>query len=135
MKGISDIRIIGIDEQRPPKIRKEPYIDIVFKLSHQAPADWCYAFNTLLSKHTATPKIKEGEGLFIESYVRTADEIPPFLALLKAKISECNRQYIERIELAARTAGNINSALALEAGEQGKLNRIIAALDFGETTT
>lgn len=132
MKGISDIKIIGIDEMRPPKIRKEPYIDIVFKLSHQAPADWCGTFNTLLAKHTATPKIKESEGLYIEAYVRTPDEIAPFLALLKTKVAECSRQYIERIELAARTAGGINSALALEAGEQGRLNRIIAALDYGE---
>ena len=31
MEGISDIKIIGIDEKRPPKIRKEPYIDLVFK--------------------------------------------------------------------------------------------------------
>ncbi|MDZ4261152.1 MAG: hypothetical protein U1B30_02340 [Pseudomonadota bacterium] len=132
MEGISDIRIVGIDETRPPKIRKEPYIDIIFKLSHQAPAEWCYAFNTLLAKHASASKIKESEGLYIEAYVRTADEITPLLALLKTKISECSRQYIERIELAARSAGNINSALALEAGEQGRLNRIIAALDYDE---
>ncbi len=132
MEGISDIKIIGIDETRPPKIRKEPYIDIIFKLSHQAPAEWCRAFNALLAKHTATPKIKESEGIYIEAYVRTIDEIAPFLALLQAKIAECSQQYIECIESAARSAGNINSALALEAGEQGRLNRAVAALDFGE---
>lgn len=130
MEGISDIRITGIDERRPPRIRKEPYIDIVFKLSRQAPADWCSAFNTLLLKHPAAPKIKEGEGLYIEAWVRTADEIAPFLALLKGKVAECSRQYIERIELAARNSGDLNASLALEAGEQGRLNRIIAALDF-----
>lgn len=135
MEGISDIRIIGIDEKRPPKIRKEPYIDIVFKLSHQAPADWCSAFNTLVAKHPAAPKIKEGEGLYIEAYVRTPDEIIPFLALLKTKVAECSHHYIERIELTARNAGDVNSALALEAGEQGRLNRIIAALDFTEIKT
>lgn len=132
MEGISDIRIIGIDERRPPKIRKEPYIDIVFKLSHQAPANWCSAFNILMAKHPAAPKIKESEGLYIEAYVRTADEIAPFLAQLKTKVAECSRQYIERIELAARNAGDVNAALAQEAGEQGRLNRIIAALDFDE---
>lgn len=132
VEGISDIKIIGIDERRPPKIRKEPYIDIVFKLSHQAPADWCNAFNTLLLKHPFSPKIKEEEGLYIEAYVRTPDEIITFLAQLKAKVAECTKQYIERIELAARSAGDVNSALAQEAGEQGRLNRIIAALDYDE---
>jgi len=51
VEGISDLRITGIDERRPPMIRNVSYIDIYFKLSHKAPADWCKAFNTLLRKH------------------------------------------------------------------------------------
>lgn len=132
MEGISDIKIIGIDERRPPIIRKEPYIDIIFKLSHQAPADWCKAFNALLSKHPSAPKIKEKEGLFIEAWVRTPDAIVEFLAQLKDKILECNRQYIERIELSARNAGDSNALLSTQAGEQGRLNKIIAGLNFDE---
>ena len=132
MEGISDIRIIGIDEKRPPKIRKEPYIDIVFKLSHQAPADWCRDFNALFVKHPATPKIDEKEGLYIEAWVRKPDEIAAVLDLLKDKVAECNRQYIERIALSVRNAGDENISLAHEGGEQGRLNRIIAALDFDE---
>lgn len=88
MEGISDLRIIGIDEKRPPKIRKEPYIDVIFKLSHQAPGDWCDDFNALLAKHPATPKIKEKEGLYIEAWVRSPDEIVAFLELLNAKVSD-----------------------------------------------
>ena len=132
MEGISDLRIAGIDEKRPPKIRKEPYIDIVFKLSHQAPADWCRDFNALLSKHPATPKIKENEGLYIEAWVRRVDEIAPILEQLKVKVSECSRQYIERVELSISNADGVNASLAQEAGEQGRLNRIIAALDFDD---
>lgn len=135
MEGISDLRIIGIDEMRPPVIRKEPYIDIVFKLTHQAPADWCSDFNGLLARNPATPKIKEKEGLYIEAWVRTPDEIAALLKLLKDKVIECNRQYIERIELATRKANSANSSLAQEEGEQGRLNRIIAALDFDEVIT
>jgi hypothetical protein len=135
VEGISDLRIAGIDEMRPPVIRKEPYIDIFFKLTHQAPADWCNAFNALLAKNPATPKIKEKEGLYIEAWVRTPDEIVALLALLKDKVSECNRQYIERIELSASKANNANTSLAQEEGEQGRLNRIIAALDFDEMVT
>ena len=130
MEGISDIKIIGIDDKRPPIIRKEPYIDLFFKLSHQAPTDWCKDFNALLSQYPASPKIKEKEGLYIESWVKTPEEIAAFLKMLKGKIKECNRQYIERIAISLRNAGSSNASLAEETGEQGRLNRIIAGLDF-----
>ena len=135
MEGISDIKIIGVDEKRPPKVRKEPYIDIYFKLSHQAPADWCKDFNALLSKHPTSPKIKEKEGLFIDAWVRSPDEIPIFLEQLKEKIAQCSQNYIERIELSTRSAGEDSESLShVTGGEQGRLNRIIADLDYGDQT-
>lgn len=135
MEGISDIRITGIDETRPPVIRKEPYIDIYFKLSHQVPVEWCKDFNALLSKHPTVPKIKETEGLIIEAWVRSPDEVVALLEKLKETVAECSRLYIERIEKARLTADSENALLAgQEGGEQGRLNRIIAALDFSETT-
>lgn len=130
MEGISDIKISGIDDRRPPRIRKAPYIDIIFKLSHKAPPDWCNDFNALLSKHPTSPKIKESEGLYIEAWVRTPDEIIALLETLKTKIAECTQAYIERIEQSARNADNDSLALSQESGEQGRLNKIIASLDF-----
>ncbi len=132
MEGISDIKIIGIDEKRPPKIRKEPYIDIAFKLSHQAPEDWCDDFNRLLTKHPSAAKIKVKEGVFIEAWVKVPDDIIKLLTHLKTKVTECSKRYIERIELATRNAGDANAAMAEESGEQGRLNRIIDALEFDE---
>jgi hypothetical protein len=132
MEGISDISIIGIDELRPPVIRKEPYIDLYFKLSRQAPADWCRDFNALLSHHPASPKIKEKEGYFIESWVRKPDEIVELFDMLKQAVADCTQQYIERIE-SARHEANAEGATSLEEdGEQGRLNRIIASLDFAK---
>ena len=130
MEGISDLKIIGIDDKRPPVIRKEPYIDIFFNLSHQAPTDWCNDFNTLLRKHPTAPRIKEKEGLYIEGWVKKPDDIAPFLTLLKDKVEDCNRQYIERINLSASNANAANAAITQESGEQGRLNKIIAMLDF-----
>jgi hypothetical protein len=135
MEGISDIRIVGIDDKRPPKIRKEPYIDLFFKLSHQPPEDWCNTFNTLLAKHPSAPKIKETEGLFISAWVKTPDEVAELLTFLKNKVAECSRLHIEKIELSVRNSGAANSALMQDAGEQGRLNRIIAALDFSPDKT
>jgi hypothetical protein len=130
MEGISDIKIIGIDERRPPVVRKEPYIDIIFKLSHQAPVDWCQDFNSLMSKHPGKPKIKEKEGLFIEGWVKTPDDIALFLQVLKEKVDLCSWHYIERIEQALHKANEANASVTAESGEQGRLNRIIAGLDF-----
>lgn len=133
MQGISDIKIIGIDEKRPPVIRKEPYIDLFFKLSHQAPADWCRDFNTLLEQHPSSPRIKEKEGLFIESWVRTPDEIVALFDLLKSTVADCTHQYIERIEYAAHQTNDGSGASSEETDEQVRLNRIIAYLDFDDS--
>jgi len=136
VEGISDIKIIGIDKKRPPVIRKEPYIDIFFKLSHQAPVDWCKDFNALLSKQPTAPKIKEKKGVYVEAWVRTPDEIVELLEQLKEKVAECSRHYIERIELSLNNTDAANALLAQQGdGEQGRLNRIIASLDFGDIKT
>ena len=134
MEGISDIRIIGIDEKRPPRIRKEPYIDLFFKLSHKGPVDWCNDFNALMSKHPGKPRIKEKEGLFIDAWVKSPDDIAPFLELLKEKITECSRHYIERIEASIRNADRDNESVKDDSGEQGRLNKIIAELVFDDIT-
>ena len=71
MEGISDIRIAGIDERRPPRIRREPYIDLCFRLSHKAPLDWCQDFADHLSKAGLPVKMDAKECLYIETWVRT----------------------------------------------------------------
>ena len=136
VEGISDIRIISLDEKRPPRIRKEPYIDLYFKLSHKVPKDWCNDFNALLSKHPSKPRINEKEGLFIETWVRSPDDIAALLEQLKGKIVECSRQYIERIALSVSKANDDSASLGVEdSGEQGRLNKIIATLIFDDIKT
>lgn len=134
MQGISDIKIVGIDEKRPPIIRKEPYIDIFFKLSHQAPSDWCKDFNSLLAKYPYSVQIKEKEGTYIEAWVRKPDEIVALLDDLKTSVEKCTHQYIERIELSARQANDRDETQQEATGEQGRLNKIIASLEFDKIT-
>jgi hypothetical protein len=132
MEGISDIRITGIDERRPPRIRKEPYIDLCFRLTHKAPVDWCHDFTDNQSKVAFPSKIDIKECLYIETWVRTQDEIVGHLQTLKKAVAQCNVRYIEKIEARERDRdGNID-ALTKEAGPQGQLNRLIAALDFSD---
>jgi len=131
VEGISDIRIAGMDENRPPRLRKEPYINLYFRLLHKAPPDWCVGFNDLLVKHEYAPKINAEEGLFIEAWVRNPDEIAGLFQVLKEKVTECTTQYIEKIAASKRESDSDNDLLQKEGGgEQGRLNRIIAGLDF-----
>jgi hypothetical protein len=133
VEGISDIKIIGIDEKRPPIIRNEPYIDLIFKLSHQAPADWCSDFNSMMAKHPGSPKIKQQEGLYIESWVKTPDLIVEHLEQLKLKVNLCSKMYIERIEQSARDNKQADPSGVSEDSAQGRLNKIISSLVYDET--
>jgi hypothetical protein len=132
LESISDIRIVGIDERRPPVIRKEPYIDLFFRLSHQAPQDWCEDFNKLIKDLVPQVKIDKNEGLFINAYVRDMNHIPAHLEKIKQKIRACNEQYLENIRLKALAAAAKNAALVAAAGEQARLNAIVAALQFDD---
>ncbi len=132
MEGISDIRIKGIDERRPPRIRREPYIDLCFRLTHKAPVDWCQDFVDHLSKADFPVTIDTKECLYIETWVRLPDEIVGHLQTLKKAVADCNARYIAKIEASERDRDGDIDALAKEAGPQGQLNRIIAALDFGD---
>lgn len=131
MKGISDIKIIGIDETRPPRIRKEPYINLYFKLSHEAPKEWCEDFNRLVAKGKFPVNIDSSKGLFIETWVRKPEEIEMALDELKEAVSTCSQEYIARIEAEAYAAADVGGKSEDE-GEQGHLNRIIAGLNFDD---
>ncbi|MDH5784424.1 MAG: hypothetical protein OEZ16_02310 [Chromatiales bacterium] len=130
MEGISDIRIGGIDESRPPMILKQPYIDLVFRLNHKAPSEWCVAFNDLMAKDKLSVKIEPSEGIYIETWVRTPEEIEPVLQNLKEMVNRCSEEYVERIEDEARAAIRRDSGNMEDEGEQGRLNRIVAGLKF-----
>jgi hypothetical protein len=130
MKIISDIKITGIDTARPPKIRKEPYIDLVFKLSEQANKSWCQDFNMMFEGSEFTVKIDSTKGLYIETWIREMGEIPEHLEMLKKKVAECNRIYNAREIANAQAAMLKNQTLMGEGGAQELLNNIIAGLKF-----
>jgi hypothetical protein len=132
MEDISDIRITGIDEKRPPQIRKEPYIDLCFRLAHKAPVDWCQDFTDHQANTGFPVKIDTNECLYIQTWVRSPDEIVGHLQMLKKAVAQCNARYIEKIEARERDQDGDNDQLAKETGPQGQLNRIIAALDFSD---
>lgn len=132
MEGISDIRVCGMDPKRPPRIQKEPYINLYFTLNHKAPDDWCSAFNDLMSHGEFSVKIEPDEGLYIETWVRLPDEIEPALDGIKEAVTRCSEEYVTRVNLAAATAAQNGSKEKEELSEQGRLNRIVAGLKFDD---
>ncbi len=129
MEGISDIKIKGIDSLRPPMIRKEPYINLYFKLSHKAPKKWCTGFNDLVANGTYPAKIDSSQGLFIETWVRKPEEIETLLDFLKKSVKKTIINYIAEVEAEALAnapdAGGENTSK-----EQILLNVIISNLNF-----
>jgi hypothetical protein len=130
MKNIRDLKIAGIDPARPPIIREAPYIDLVFKLSDRVNKEWCQDFNMLFTKSEYTVKVNAIDCLYIETWVRTMDEIPNHLKMLKEKVAECNQKVYDREVARTQALSDKNTALAGEEGAQGLLNDIIANLNF-----
>ena len=132
MTSFDEIRISGIDDTRLPKVRKEAYIDLHFRLSRQVPEDWCEDFNALGRRINPAAKIDKHSCLTIDTYVNDMDRIPLQLAELKEAVAECNQQYLEKLRQREQALAAENAALQGEGGEQQRLNLIIAALEFDD---
>lgn len=130
MEEICDIRIVGIDEKRPPIVRKEPYIDLYFQLSRQPPKAWCEEFNRLAKGMTPPVKIDVRTGIFIDAYVRSMDDIPAHFDNIKKKVNACNESYIKSIRQQALDDAEANASRLNAGDEQTRLNTIVAGLEF-----
>ena len=130
MDSISDIKIVGIDEQRPPMVRKESYIDLFFKLSTKPPLDWCDDFNALAHKIDPAAKIDKTKGNVIETWVREMDLIPVHLEKIKKTVALCNQLYIEKVKKKQLAAALKDAAVVGMDGQQNRLNEIVSSLKF-----
>jgi hypothetical protein len=130
MENITEIKIIGTDENRPALLSAAPYIELVFKLSQQAPQEWCKDFNLMFEKYKYSARIDFNKGLFIETWVRKMEEIAPHFELLKTKIIACNEISLQKqAALDLKLLGNKQDVSAAQ-GEQLRLNEVIAGLSY-----
>lgn len=130
MNAITDIKIVSIDQEKPPLVRKEAYIDLFFKLSHQASNEWCEDFNKLGHQMNPPVKINNVKGLVVETWVREMNHIQDHLNKIKVKITLCNEQLLAKITQRNIALAASNASAAGTGNEQAKLNHIIAELDF-----
>ena len=132
MSDLKEIKIIGFDKDRPPKVRKEAYIDLFFQLSQKAPLAWCEDFNALGRKVNPSPKINKDKGVHIETYVNNMNLIAQQLTAVKALLLECSKQYQLKADEKARILAASNASLQGQDGEQLKLNKIVDELNFDD---
>jgi hypothetical protein len=130
MKSITELHLVGIDETRPPVIRKEPYIELYFKLNQQAPVDWIRLFNDHVAKARFPVKIKPDAPEIVETWVRTVDEVEPAFDMIKSAINHCIEQYMKQL-LALKSEQQAKAAGIKLSPEQIKLNEVISRLKFG----
>lgn len=130
MSNFESIRILGMDESRPPLMRKESYIDLYFKLSHKVPVDWSDEFNSLGRQSKLSPKMDRGRDDCIASYVNEMSQIPAQVESIKRIIVECNKKYLEKIRQKEEALAIIKAKQTGQNTDQLKLNAIIAALVF-----
>lgn len=130
MTIFNEIKIIGLDANRPPRIRKEPYIDMFYQLSEDAPEEWCDDFESYGRQLNPMAKIDKTTRIFINTYVNDMDVIPVHFAQLKEAVSNCNVQFVEKLQQRAAAQAKDDEKLQGQGGEQFKLNEIVASLEF-----
>ena len=102
MSSFDEMKITGLDPDRPPQVRKESYIDLFFKLSTEAPLDWCEDFNALGRQLNPAAKIGKTTADCIDTYTNNMEKIPSQLSEIKQIVKDCNEQYLEKIKQKAR---------------------------------
>ena len=130
MAPFNEIKIIGIDPNRPPRVRKEAYIDLFYQLSEDVTEEWCEDFSGFGRHVNPLAKIEKGSKCFIGTYVNDMEAIPAHFAQLKQAVNDCNTQYLEKIRQRELAQARDNATLEAQGGLQFKLNQIIASLEF-----
>ena len=129
METINNLKIIGIDPSRAPVIRKEPYIELYFKLNHTAPREWVTAFNDFVAKGKYPVKIKQEQADIIETWVRTTEEVEPAFEHIKSAVHKCIENHASKL-LAQKNAEAAAKSGVVLSEKQIKLNTVIDQLKF-----
>ena len=130
MTQFNEIKITSIDANRPPRVRKEAYIDLFYQLSEDAPEEWCEDFSGFGRHVNPLAKIEKGTRCFIGTYVNDMDSIPAHFEQIKQAVIDCNTQYLEKIRQRELALAKDNDTLQEQGGLQFKLNEIDTSLDF-----
>ncbi|NVJ60252.1 MAG: hypothetical protein HWE27_07680 [Gammaproteobacteria bacterium] len=129
MEGTLQLKVIGMDPNRPPVIRKEPYIELYFKLNAKAPIQWLKSFVDLVSNGPYPIKMKPAESDIIGTWVRTPAEVEAAFHYIKSQVI-ANTDHLNKRLLAQKSAEQALANGIVLTPEQIELNTIVANLDF-----
>ena len=130
MAIFDEIKIIGFDENRPPRMRKESYIDLFYQLSGDAPEEWCDDFAGFGRQLNPIAKIDKSTRGFINTYINDIEAIPEHFAQLKEAVAECNAQFRDKLEQREIALAKDNENRLEQGDLQFRLNEIVASLEF-----
>lgn len=130
MTSFNEIKIIGFDEDRLPRVRKEAYIDLFYQLSEEAPEEWCEDFERYGRQIHPPAKVDKSKRCFINTYINDMNDIPVQFEQLKLAVLECNAQYREKLRQREEALARENANLSMQGGKQYELNEIVASLKF-----
>ena len=119
-------RIVGFDAERPPVVQP-----LYFQLNESAPPDWCQCFDRVAGKQRYPFRINGEEGEIVESWVKTAKEVPDALETAKRLVSLGNEAY-EALLVERRQVVVAASPEVVLSPEQVALNEIVAGLSFDD---
>ena len=129
MESSMDLKIIGIDPERPPKIQQRPCVDLFYQLNESANEDWCRCFASISGKQVYSFKINPEGGEFIETWVKKPSEIARSLETAKSLVARCNEVYVELLDQRRRQAAVVIPDEIISP-EQKALNDIVSQLVF-----
>ena len=123
-----EITITGLDTDRPPRIRELDHVDLVYRLSEEAPEEWCKEFRRFGRALNPQAKVDKLTRRYIKTYVTDMDAIPAHLEVLERAVFDCNTQYLEKIRQRAKDLEEDQQSLREQGGEQYRLNEIVESL-------
>ncbi len=131
MIEVLELKIIGLDPDRPPMLQRQPCIDLAFQLSDIAPADWCDEFQKGVGKQRYPIKIDPEAGEFVETWVRTPEEIEKALETVKELVQRGNVAYKEAL-YAKNNIVAPDEPVKEVSPAQLALDKVVAALNFDD---
>jgi len=123
-----DYKIIGMDPERPPRIQRQPCIDLVFELDEEPTSEWINEFGSVTGKSKYTVAVDSENPLYIATWVRKPQEIQGHLNEVKSMVRLANTNNAERARKAVGVV--VTTKEETISPEQEALNGVVAKLDF-----
>ena len=127
---VTQYKVVGVDESRPPLIQPRPCIDLVFQLNEEAPRAWCEEFQAITGKQPFSITLDPEIGLHIETWVRKPEQVAQSLDNVKSLVALANEAYMKRLTRESQVVVSSDDSEVVISPAQKALNDVVAGLVF-----